>query len=176
MSAPQALRYWIGIGGNIGDRWAALAAAVRAVDAAGARVEAVSSAYETSPRERDDQPAFLNAALRARSALEPPDLLAAVKGIERAIGRDPGGVRYGPRTIDCDLLLWEGGTWSAPDLEIPHPRLVERRFALVPLLELDPGLALPGGRLLADAEAALDPVDQAVHRVERPGWPPPVGG
>jgi 2-amino-4-hydroxy-6-hydroxymethyldihydropteridine diphosphokinase len=95
-----------------------------------------------------------------------------VKRIERELGRDPGGVRFGPRVIDCDLLVWEGGVWREPALEIPHPRLVERRFALVPLLELDPGLALPDGIRLADAEAALDAEEQAVRRVENPGWPP----
>jgi len=167
-----ATRYWIGLGANLGDRWSSLEAAVHALDAAGARVEAVSSAYETAPRDLGDQPAFLNAALRARSPLAPPDVLAAAKGVERAIGRAPGGVRFGPRIIDCDILLWEGGEWRQPDLEIPHPRLAERRFALVPLLELDPDLALPDGRRLADAEADLDPGAQAVARVSRPGWPP----
>ncbi|MFP5451046.1 MAG: 2-amino-4-hydroxy-6-hydroxymethyldihydropteridine diphosphokinase [Thermoleophilia bacterium] len=166
------LRYWIGIGANLGDRWGALAAAVNAVAATGAAIEAVSSIYETAPRELDDQPSFLNGALRARSPLSPPELLAEVKRIERELGRDPGGVRFGPRVIDCDLLVWEGGVWREPALEIPHPRLVERRFALVPLLELDPGLALPDGIRLADAEAALDAEEQAVRRVENPGWPP----
>jgi 2-amino-4-hydroxy-6-hydroxymethyldihydropteridine diphosphokinase len=168
----SGLRYWIGIGANLGDRWASLAAAVQAVAATGARIEAVSSIYETAPRDLDDQPSFLNGALRARSPLSPPGLLAEVKRIERELGRDPGGIRFGPRVIDCDLLVWEGGTWDEPTLQIPHPRLVERRFALVPLLELDPDLALPGGTRLAEAEAALDAEEQAVRRVEHPGWPP----
>lgn len=169
----SARAYWIGIGANLGDRWGALASAVRAVAATGATIDAVSSAYETAPRELDDQPTFLNAALRARSDLAPPRLLAAVKRIERELGRTPGGVRYGPRVIDCDLLLWEGGRWEEPDLQIPHARLTERRFALVPLLELDPDLRLPDGRSLAALEAALDPVEQSVRRVEHEGWPPP---
>lgn len=147
---------------------------MHAVAATGADIEAVSSIYETAPRELDDQPSFLNGALRARSALAPPDLLAEVKRIERELGRDPGGVRFGPRVIDCDLLLWEGGIWDEPALRIPHPRLIERRFALVPLLELDPDLALPGGARLADVEAALDADEQSVRRVEHPGWPPPA--
>lgn len=168
----NGLRYWLGIGANLGDRWASLEAAVRAVAATGATIEAVSSVYETAPRERDDQPSFLNGALRARSPLSPPGLLAEVKRIERELGRDPAGVRFGPRVIDCDLLVWEGGPWREPALEIPHPRLVERRFALVPLLELDPGLTLPDGTRLADAEAVLDPDEQVVRRVEHPGWPP----
>jgi 2-amino-4-hydroxy-6-hydroxymethyldihydropteridine diphosphokinase len=97
-----------------------------------------------------------------------------VKTIERQLGRDPAGVRFGPRVIDCDLLLWEGGTWEEPELQIPHPRLVERRFALVPLLEIDPDLTLPGGARIADIEAVLDADEQSVRRVERPDWPPPA--
>lgn len=172
MSAP---RYWIGLGANLGDRWEGLRRAAAAIAATGATIEAYSSAYETAPRELDDQPVFLNAALRARSALSPPGLLAAVKEIERDLGRDPGGVRFGPRVIDCDLLVWEGGVWEAPDLVIPHPRLTERRFALVPLIELDPGLTLPDGTTLADAEARLDRAEQYVRRAADPRWPP-LGG
>ena len=91
-------------------------------------------------------------------------MLREVKEIERDLGRDPGGVRFGPRAIDCDLLLWEGGEWHDDQLDIPHPRLAERRFALLPLLDLDPGLALPDGRRLADLEAAIDPLEQPAAR------------
>ncbi len=167
-------RYWIGLGANLGDRWAGLMGAVDAIAATGARIEAVSSAYETAPRELDDQPAFLNAALRACSDLDPPGLLAAVKRIERDLGRVPGGVRYGPRVIDCDILVWDGGTWHDDTLTVPHPRLVERRFALVPVLELDPALTLPDGTRLDRAEAALDRVEQRVARVDDARWPPPA--
>lgn len=166
-------RYWIGLGANLGDRWEGLAGAVRAIAATGARIEAVSSAYDTAPRELDDQPVFLNAALRARTPLDPPALLAAVKAVERDLGREPGGVRYGPRVIDCDILVWDGGTWDDATLQVPHPRLTERRFALVPLLELDPGLELPDGTSLALAESVLDPREQRVVRAEDPRWPPP---
>ncbi len=95
--------------------------------------------------------------------LEPPAVLERAKRLEADLGR-VAGVRYGPRAIDCDLLLWEGGAWSGPGLEIPHPRLAERRFALLPLLELDPDLALPDGRRLADLAAALDPAEQPAER------------
>jgi 2-amino-4-hydroxy-6-hydroxymethyldihydropteridine diphosphokinase len=149
-------RYWLGLGANLGDRRAALEAALAWLDREGQRVEAVSPAYETAPREVEDQPSFLNAAARVASAVEPPELLAQVKRMERELGRDPDGPRFGPRAIDCDLLLWEGGAWSGPDLEIPHPRLAERRFALLPLLDLDPGLALPDGRRLAATLAGRD--------------------
>jgi len=160
-------RYWLGLGANLGDRWAGLEAAVVALAGAGVEIEAVSAVFETAPRDLDDQPPFLNAAARVRSACTPPELLALVKGIERQLGRDPGGRRFGPRVIDCDLLLWDGGRWDAADLEVPHPRLAERRFALVPLLDLDPDLALPDGTPLARLEAALDAGEQVVHRLDR---------
>jgi 2-amino-4-hydroxy-6-hydroxymethyldihydropteridine diphosphokinase len=168
----SGLRFWIGIGANLGDRAASLAAAVRSLAAAGIVIERVSSAYETAPRDLDDQPPFLNAALRARSPLDPPHLLDVAKRIERDMGRDLSGVRFGPRVIDCDLLLWEGGVWSDRRLEIPHPRLAERRFALVPLLEIDPDLSLPDGVRLSDLERALDPEQQPVRPAALAGWPP----
>jgi 2-amino-4-hydroxy-6-hydroxymethyldihydropteridine diphosphokinase len=158
------MRYWLGLGANLGDRHAALAAAVAGLRDVAA-VEAVSPLWETAPRDLEDQPAFLNAAARVETELTPRELLAAVKDLERDLGRDPGGVRFGPRAIDCDLLLWEGGTWSDEALEIPHPRLAERRFALLPLLDLDPGLTLPDGRALADLAAAIDPAEQPAERV-----------
>jgi 2-amino-4-hydroxy-6-hydroxymethyldihydropteridine diphosphokinase len=158
------MRYWLGLGANLGDRHAALAAAVAGLRDVAA-VEAVSPLWETAPRDLEDQPAFLNAAARVETELGPRELLAAVKELERDLGRDPGGVRFGPRAIDCDLLLWEGGTWSDEALVIPHPRLAERRFALLPLLDLDPGLTLPDGRSLADLAAAIDPSEQPAERV-----------
>jgi 2-amino-4-hydroxy-6-hydroxymethyldihydropteridine diphosphokinase len=161
-------RYWLGLGANLGDRRASLEAALAWLDRAGVRVEAVSPAYETAPREVADQPAFLNAAARVASELDPPGLLAAVKRMERELGREPGGVRYGPRAIDCDLLLWEGGEWAGPGLEIPHPRLAERRFALLPLLDLDPSLTLPDGRALSALAAAIAPADQPAERLPAP--------
>ncbi len=158
-------RYWLGLGANLGDRRSALEAALAWLAREGHRVEAVSPVYETAPREVADQPAFLNAAARVASDLQPDALLAEVKRMERELGRAPGGPRYGPRAIDCDLLLWEGGAWSGPGLEIPHPRLAERRFALLPLLDLDPRLSLPDGRRLADLAAAIDPAEQPAERL-----------
>lgn len=158
------MRYWLGLGANLGDRHAALAAAVAGLRDFAA-VEAVSPLWETAPRDLEDQPPFLNAAARVETGLAPRELLAAVKDLERDLGREPGGVRFGPRAIDCDLLLWEGGTWSDEALEIPHPRLAERRFALLPLLDLDPGLTLPDGRALADLAAAIDADEQPAERV-----------
>jgi 2-amino-4-hydroxy-6-hydroxymethyldihydropteridine diphosphokinase len=109
------------------------------------------------------------------SELPPSDLLVALKGIERSLGRRPGR-RFGPRAIDIDILLWEGGAWSAEELQVPHPRLAERRFALVPLLDLDADLAVPGHgpvRELADAlDAADQPVQATTVRLVAPGPAP----
>jgi 2-amino-4-hydroxy-6-hydroxymethyldihydropteridine diphosphokinase len=161
------VRYWLGLGANLGDRRAALEAALAWLRGAGVALEAVSPPYETAPRDVLDQPAFLNAAARVRTDLAPADLLRTAKALERELGRTPGP-RRGPRAIDCDLLLWEGGAHDAPDLTIPHPRLAERRFALLPLLDLDPGLALPDGRRLADLLAAIDPAEQPARRLDEP--------
>lgn len=128
-------------------------------------IEAESSLYETAPREIEDQPSFVNAAARVRTELGPEAMLVLIKRIEPELGRQPG-VRFGPRVIDCDLLLWSGGTFDSPTLTIPHPRLRERRFALVPLLEIDPDLTLPDGSPLADLDAAIDPATQPVERIE----------
>lgn len=172
MTVPSEGRYWIGLGANLGDRVGSLAAAVRALEERGLTVEAVSHLYETAPREVLDQPVFLNAAVRARSDLGPREALAACKDAERAVGRVPG-IRYGPRAIDCDVLLWSGGEWDDAALRIPHRRLLERRFALLPLLDLDPDLALPDGTALAPALAALDPAEQPADRLSgAAGWPP----
>ena len=161
------MRYWVGLGANIGDRRAAIEDAIAWLER-DAVVEAVSRPFETAPRELLDQPVFLNAAARVQTPLGPRQFLRAVKDLERGLGRDPDGVRFGPRAIDCDLLLWEGGEWRDEALEIPHPRLAERRFALLPLLDIDPDLQLPDGRALADLEAALDPAEQPAERLSRP--------
>jgi 2-amino-4-hydroxy-6-hydroxymethyldihydropteridine diphosphokinase len=161
------VRYWLGLGANLGDPRASIEAALARLGAL-ARIEAVSHPWETAPREVEDQPVFLNAAARVDSGLGPRELLAAVKEMERALGRDPGGVRFGPRAIDCDLLLWEGGEWEDDALTVPHPRLAGRRFALLPLLEIDPDLALPDGRRLADLAAAIDAAEQPAERLGTP--------
>jgi 2-amino-4-hydroxy-6-hydroxymethyldihydropteridine diphosphokinase len=132
-------------------------------------VEAVSSLYESEPvGEMLDQPDFLNAAVRIRTALEPEQLLDLSKAIEAEHGRAFGGPRHGPRPIDIDLLLLGDVELKTERLTLPHPEITSRRFVLAPLLELDPDLRLPGG---TELRVALDGVG-VDQRVERVGPPP----
>lgn len=138
-------RAYVGLGANLGDREAALREAiVRLGDLAGIDVAAVSSFRETEPVGFVDQPRFLNAALALDTDLTPAELLDALLAVERSLGRTRDGPRYGPRTIDLDLLLYGAEVVERPGLTVPHPRLHERVFALEPLAELDPGLIVPG--------------------------------
>jgi 2-amino-4-hydroxy-6-hydroxymethyldihydropteridine diphosphokinase len=157
---------YLGLGSNVGDREGHLRAAVDLLRAHGIEVEAGSSLYETEPvGEILDQPDFLNAAVRVRTDLSPETLLDVCKAIEVERGRMLGGPRHGPRALDIDLLLVEGVALTGERLTVPHPELTRRRFVLVPLLELDPGLALPDGTRLAEA---LEGLGQG-ERVERVG-------
>jgi len=127
-------------------------------------VQACSSVYETEPvGEVLDQPDFYNAAVRISTSLEPLELLDECKRIERELGRREGP-RHGPRAIDVDVLLVGDELVEHPRLQLPHREVTSRRFVLVPLLELDPGLALPGGGPLRDALQAL-PHEARVVRV-----------
>jgi len=149
---------YLGLGSNVGERRAHLEAAVAALPANGVQVLASSSVYETEPVGLVlDQREFFNACLRVETADDPEALLDACKAVERELGREPGGPRHGPRPIDVDLLLLGEQEYRSPRLALPHPELLSRRFVLVPLLELDPELRLPGGTALADALAALGP-------------------
>ncbi len=107
------------------------------------RLLQASPVYETEPWGFLDQPAFLNQALKAETGLAPLDLLAYLKELETHLGRQPN-FRYGPRLIDIDILLYDDLVLSLPGLEIPHPRLAERAFVLVPLVDLAPRLCYPG--------------------------------
>jgi 2-amino-4-hydroxy-6-hydroxymethyldihydropteridine diphosphokinase len=135
---------------------------VRLLREHGVEVEAVSSLYETEPvGEILDQPDFLNAAVRIRTDLGPEELLDLCKAIEIEQGRMFAAPRHGPRPLDIDLLLLDDLVVSGERLTIPHPELTSRRFVLVPLLELDPELALPDGTRLADALESLGPGQRA---------------
>ncbi len=149
---------YLGLGSNVGERRAHLLTALTALPQHGVEIDAVSSVYETKPvGEVTDQPDFLNAAARVRTELEPEELLDVCKAIEVEQGRMFGGPRHGPRALDIDLLLLGDVELDAERLKIPHAQVSSRRFVLLPLLELDPGLALPDGTALGAALEALGP-------------------
>lgn len=150
------MRAAIGIGANLGDRLATMREAVVAVGRIpGATVAATSSVYETAPVGGVPQAAFLNAAMLVECTLSPIALLDALQRIEAELGRTrgPSDVRWGPRAIDLDVLWIEGVAIAEPRLVVPHPRLTERAFALVPLLEVAPHAVDPctGAPLVAPA-------------------------
>jgi 2-amino-4-hydroxy-6-hydroxymethyldihydropteridine diphosphokinase len=139
---------YLGLGSNLGDRLESLRQAVRLLQAeTGIEVVRSSRVYETEPV-GPPQPAYLNAVIEVRTELEPRGLLEACRRVEDALGR-VRGERWGPRTIDVDVLSIDERTVDEPDLIVPHPRMHERGFVLVPLRELDPDPMLPGGRRLA---------------------------
>ncbi len=148
---------YIGLGANLGDREAALRRALDLLAAEpGIEVTAVSAFRDTDPVGLLDQPRFLNAAARIETGLGPDELLERLLGVERALGRTRTGPRFGPRTIDLDLLLYGDSTLHDPNLTVPHPRLHERAFVLEPLAELDPDLVIPGLGEVKSLLAALD--------------------
>jgi 2-amino-4-hydroxy-6-hydroxymethyldihydropteridine diphosphokinase len=162
-------RGYLGLGSNVGDRRGHLQDAVGALPGHGVRVLRSSSVYETEPVGLVlDQREFFNACLEVDTGFGPDELLAACKEVERALGRDPGAVRHGPRPIDVDVLLLGDLEYVSERLTLPHPEVVSRRFVLVPLLELDPSLTLPHGAALAEALAALGGAGQEVRRVGDP--------
>ena len=160
---------YLGLGSNVGDRRANLQGAVDALPAHGVEVLASSSVYDTEPVGLVlDQPEFLNACVRIRTALEPERLLDACKAVERDLGRVAGGVRHGPRPIDVDVLLLGDETYRSERLSLPHEQVTSRRFVLVPLLELAPSLTIPGGGAAADAVERLSEGEGAVRRAGPP--------
>lgn len=164
---------YLGLGSNVGDRRANLQAAADALPARGVAVLASAAVYDTDPvGEVVDQPAFLNSVLCVETDLGPEELLDACKAVERDLGRDPAGVRQGPRSIDIDVLLLGDVEHRSARMTMPHGQVLARRFVLIPLLELDFGLRTPAGDSLADALAAL-PLTEGVRRA---GPPLRVGG
>ena len=140
---------FVGIGSNLGDREATIRHALELLGELG--TVRASSIRETDPVGITDQPKFLNAVAEIETDLTARQLLDRLLAIELELGRDrAGGVRWGPRTIDLDLLLYGDQTIEEPGLTVPHPRLTERDFVLEPLHELDPELALPDGRRIIE--------------------------
>ena len=148
---PERVRAFLGLGSNLGDRWAYLRAAVaelRRVDS----VVAVSPVYETEPvGGPEGQGAYLNAVVELSTSRSARELLELGQEMENRAGR-VRGERFGPRTLDVDVLLFGEATLSDPDLLVPHPRMWERRFVLAPLSDLDPGLVPYGWETRAEGK------------------------
>ena len=141
-------RVFLGLGANLGDRLLTLQRAVDLLAAHGVRAVASSRVWATAPVGPPDQPEFLNVVLEVDpGTMTPRDVLVVANAVEAELGR-VRDVRWGPRTIDIDLLLWGTEHRDDPELTIPHPRLHERAFVVLPLLDLDPDLHLPDGRRL----------------------------
>jgi 2-amino-4-hydroxy-6-hydroxymethyldihydropteridine diphosphokinase len=145
-------RVFLSLGTNLGDRRANLERAIKALPAEGVQVLRRSSIYETEPQDFAQQPWFLNMVVECRTRLYPFQLLAAVRRLERQLGRErgPNATPKGPRIIDIDILLYGRARIQTPHLEIPHPRMLDRRFVLEPLCEIDPELRYPNGVLIRE--------------------------
>jgi len=136
VSAAGPKRVFVSLGSNLGDRRAFLRTAHQDLSAlAGTSVIAASQVYETAPQHLEDQPAFLNQVLCLETGLSPGELLAGCQAVEDAAGRERG-VRFGPRSVDVDILLFEDVTSDDPELTLPHPRMWQRAFVLAPLAEI----------------------------------------
>ena len=157
----------LGLGGNIGDPRSEMVSALRRLDMnSKIDVVAVSPLYLTPPWGKTDQPPFLNAAARIETSLSPRSLLSAILDVERELGRERSE-RWGPRTIDIDILVFGTVDIDEPRLHIPHPRLTERAFALVPLIDVMPE-AMIEGRSPTDWLSHVD--SASITRIADAGW------
>jgi 2-amino-4-hydroxy-6-hydroxymethyldihydropteridine diphosphokinase len=160
-------RVFLGLGSNLGDREAALAGARSGLEARGVRIVSLSSLYLTEPVGGPPQDWFLNAVAEAATVLPPEEVLEACLEVEREHGR-VRGPKDGPRTLDIDVLLYGDGRREGKGLTLPHPRLAERRFVLVPLAEIAPGarhpvLGLTAAEMLARCP---DPSEVRLYRAQ----------
>jgi len=155
-AGAKRVRAYLCLGSNLGDREAAMAAALERIEQAGVEIVGCSSLYETPPWGPVPQGPYLNLVVAVETLLPARALLEALLRIEREGGRDRSGeVRFGPRVIDLDILLFGAEVVAEPDLELPHPRMMERAFVLVPLNELAPDLVVEG-QSVRDALGRLD--------------------
>jgi 2-amino-4-hydroxy-6-hydroxymethyldihydropteridine diphosphokinase len=167
--SPERTAY-IGLGANLGDRQETLRQAAKRIAKLG-KITAVSSLYETEPVGYRDQPLFLNAVVALETALAPSELMRELLAIEQAMGRQRT-FRNAPRTLDLDLLLLDGIVVDTPELIVPHPRMHERAFVLVPLAEVASDVIHPGLRLPVSAMVAALPAPSGVRRVADASWTP----
>jgi 2-amino-4-hydroxy-6-hydroxymethyldihydropteridine diphosphokinase len=160
----NAVRVFLGLGSNLGDRFAMLAQARALLDGPGLRIAAASNVFETPPWGVTDQPRYLNQVLEGHTTLSPRRLLHRCLDVETRLGR-VRSTRWGPRIIDVDILLYGALEINEPDLVIPHPQLARRAFVLVPLAELDAAFRVPGaGTIGALLEAVPDRAGVRVYR------------
>ena len=163
--SPPGVVVWIGLGSNMGQAADQVEQAIAALtDAPGLELTARSSLYRTAPVGNVDQPDFINAVVRASCRIGCYVLLEALQKIEKRFGRTRDGERFGPRSLELDLLMYADQIVSSPRLELPHPRMHERLFVLEPLTEIEGDITVPGrGRLSVLRQACLD------QRVQRLG-------
>ncbi len=155
-AAAEDQLVYLGLGSNLGDRRRQISSALSFLKENGVNIVMRSSLYETEPVDCEQQPWFVNAVVGADTDLSASQFLYLCKKAER-FGKREETFRFGPRTIDIDILLYKGITYRNTKLVIPHPRMHERRFVLVPLVEIAPGIKIPGEETLyADVLAGLD--------------------
>jgi 2-amino-4-hydroxy-6-hydroxymethyldihydropteridine diphosphokinase len=168
---PRLRTVILGLGSNLGDRVRYLERALEQLRRE-LRIERISSVYETQPVGLHTQPWFLNMVCLATTQMEPRALLDYVQAVQTALGRERGGERYAPRTLDIDILAYDDRVIEEPDLEIPHPRMVERAFVLEPLAEIAPEWRHP-----VEGKTAKELLEELSGELVRPyGDPLPVSG
>ena len=151
------MQFWLGLGGNLGDPLRQIEAAIDSLEEhSDIEVLQRSSCYRTPPWGDTRQDAFINAVVLIETTVEPLELLRLVQDIEHRLGRTRSDRRWGPRSMDIDLLLCDGRTMNTTELILPHPRMHQRAFVLVPMAEIDSSVVIPGHGPVADALARID--------------------
>lgn len=158
-------RVYLSLGSNLGDRRAILRTAIDSLASAGVTVKQVSSLYETEPKDFLEQPWFLNCVVEAQTSLAPLELLRALRGIEAQLGSKKEFAK-GPRLLDIDILLYGDETIDSPELQAPHPRMLERKFVLAPLAEIAPRLKHPSWPADAAELLAQSADESVVKRID----------
>ena len=163
-SPPQKKMAYISVGSNMGDRLSNCQKGITGLTDSGiATLLAQSEFYMTEPVDYQDQDWFVNAVIKIETSLDPPELLKSLKSIEQDAGRQDGGVRFGPRVLDMDIILYDDIILSTPGLAVPHPRMHQRRFVLEPLCDIDPKMIHP--ILKKDMRYLADQLDENEQRI-----------